>query len=58
VALAAVRAHGARDLVVEVLRSGGADHLERLELPDTAPVVIGEIRRDGFRSTPMSRYQM
>jgi acetylornithine deacetylase/succinyl-diaminopimelate desuccinylase-like protein len=33
----------AHDLVVELLRDAGVARLERLELPDTAPVITGEI---------------
>jgi cysteinylglycine-S-conjugate dipeptidase len=32
------------DLIVELLRDAGVDVLEPLELPDTAPVIRGEIR--------------
>ena len=35
--------HEAHDLVVELLRSAGVEHIETLSLPDTAPVVVGEI---------------
>lgn len=33
----------AHDLVAELLRDAGVPHVERLDLPDTAPVVYGEI---------------
>ena len=33
----------AHDLVVSLLREAGVPHVERLDLPDTAPVVYGEI---------------
>ncbi len=33
----------ARDLVVELLESGGVENVHSLELADTAPVVVGEI---------------
>lgn len=33
----------AHDLVVDLLRDAGAEHLETLSLPDTAPVITGEI---------------
>ena len=33
----------ARDAVVELLREAGVEKIDMLELPDTAPVVIGEI---------------
>ncbi|MFD9793169.1 M20/M25/M40 family metallo-hydrolase [Streptomyces sp. NPDC059070] len=33
----------AHDLVVELLRGAGVPHVERIDLPDTAPVVYGEI---------------
>jgi acetylornithine deacetylase/succinyl-diaminopimelate desuccinylase-like protein len=33
----------AHDLVVELFENAGVERLERLDLPDTAPVVIGEI---------------
>jgi cysteinylglycine-S-conjugate dipeptidase len=33
----------AHDLVADLLRGAGVEHVERLELPGTAPVVIGEI---------------
>src|SRR4249920_612716 len=32
-----------RDAVVELLRDAGIDELDMLELPDTAPVIMGEI---------------
>jgi hypothetical protein len=32
-----------RDLVVELLESAGVERLDMLDLPDTAPVVVGEI---------------
>lgn len=35
-----VRAH---DLLVEMLRGAGVEHIESLDLPDTAPVVYAEI---------------
>ncbi|SHM19018.1 M20/M25/M40 family metallo-hydrolase [Actinacidiphila paucisporea] len=35
-----VRAH---DLVVELLRDAGVEHIERLDLPDTAPIVYAEV---------------
>ncbi|WP_333770661.1 M20/M25/M40 family metallo-hydrolase [Streptomyces sp. IBSBF 2435] len=35
-----VRAH---DLLVELLREAGVEHIERLDLPDTAPVIYAEI---------------
>ncbi len=33
----------ARDVVVELLRGAGVEHIESLSLPDTAPVIVGEI---------------
>ncbi|MGW7072681.1 M20/M25/M40 family metallo-hydrolase [Streptomyces sp. NPDC054855] len=33
----------AHDLVVELLRDAGVPHVEQLDLPDTAPVIYGEI---------------
>ena len=33
----------ARDAVVELLRDAGVDQIDSLELPDTAPIIIGEI---------------
>ncbi|MGW0907801.1 M20/M25/M40 family metallo-hydrolase [Streptomyces sp. NPDC002853] len=35
--------HQAHDLVAELLREAGVPHVERLDLPDTAPVIYGEI---------------
>ncbi|CAM5604761.1 M20/M25/M40 family metallo-hydrolase [Streptomyces xanthochromogenes] len=35
--------HQAHDLVVELLKEAGVEHVERLDLPDTAPVVYAEI---------------
>lgn len=35
--------HEAHDLVAELLREAGVPHVERLDLPDTAPVIYGEI---------------
>ncbi|MER5882999.1 M20/M25/M40 family metallo-hydrolase [Streptomyces sp. NPDC001941] len=33
----------AHDLVVELLRGAGVEHIERLDLPDTAPVIYAEV---------------
>ena len=33
----------ARDAVVELLAGAGVDRVDELELPDTAPVIVGEI---------------
>ena len=33
----------ARDFIVELLRDAGVEQIESLELPDTAPIIIGEI---------------
>ncbi|MCX3064226.1 M20/M25/M40 family metallo-hydrolase [Streptomyces beihaiensis] len=33
----------AHDLLVGLLRDAGVEHIERIDLPDTAPVVFGEI---------------
>jgi acetylornithine deacetylase/succinyl-diaminopimelate desuccinylase-like protein len=33
----------AHDLIVELLRDAGVEHPETLSLPDTAPVIVGEI---------------
>ncbi|MFI7387575.1 M20/M25/M40 family metallo-hydrolase [Streptomyces sp. NPDC049813] len=35
-----LRAH---DLLVELLHDAGVEHVERIDLPDTAPVIFGEI---------------
>lgn len=35
-----VRAH---DLLVELLRDAGVEHIERIDLPDTAPVIYAEV---------------
>ncbi|MGW5353095.1 M20/M25/M40 family metallo-hydrolase [Streptomyces sp. NPDC004031] len=33
----------AHDLLVELLRDAGVEHIERLDLPDTAPVIYAEV---------------
>ena len=33
----------AHDLIVDLLRDAGVEHVETLALPDTAPVITGEI---------------
>ena len=33
----------AHDLLVQLLRGAGVEHIERIELPDTAPVIFAEI---------------
>ncbi|MYW66414.1 M20/M25/M40 family metallo-hydrolase [Streptomyces sp. SID8379] len=35
--------HEAHDLLVGLLRDAGVDRIERIDLPDTAPVIFGEI---------------
>jgi hypothetical protein len=33
----------AHDLLVRLLRDAGVERVERIDLPDTAPVIFGEI---------------